>query len=170
MRHVLARWNLLSDAEAVDAILPCCGSVAWARGIVARRPLPDEMTLIAASDEIWRNLAEPDWLEAFRSHPRIGESRAPAIVTHQSTIWSEREQRRVAEASESAKVALVEANLEYERRFKRIFIVCAASKSPEEILVILHRRLQNDDATELREAAEQQREITRLRLKKWLQE
>jgi 2-oxo-4-hydroxy-4-carboxy-5-ureidoimidazoline decarboxylase len=170
MSHVLARWNLLSDAEAVDEILPCCGSIAWARGMVARRPLQEETTLLAASVEIWRHLAEQDWLEAFRCHPRIGESRAPAIASHQSAAWSEGEQRKVAEAGESAKVALAEANLEYERRFKRIFIVCAAGRSPEEILAILHRRLENDDATELREAAEQQREITQVRLKKWLQE
>jgi 2-oxo-4-hydroxy-4-carboxy-5-ureidoimidazoline decarboxylase len=169
MSHILARWNLLSDAEAVDEILPCCGSKAWASGMAARRPLQEETTLLAASDEIWRNLTEHDWLEAFGSHPRIGESRAPAMASSQSLAWSEGEQRRVAEAGESATVALAEANLEYERRFKRIFIVCAAGKSPEEILAILQRRLENDDATELREAAEQQRRITHLRLKKWLQ-
>jgi 2-oxo-4-hydroxy-4-carboxy--5-ureidoimidazoline (OHCU) decarboxylase len=36
------------------------------------------------------------------------------------------------------------------------------------MLQILDRRLQNDAATELREAAEQQRQITHIRLKKWL--
>jgi len=37
-----------------------------------------------------------------------------------------------------------------------------------EMLDILGRRLHNDEATELREAAEEQRKITNLRLKKWL--
>jgi len=37
------------------------------------------------------------------------------------------------------------------------------------MLDILHRRLGNDDATELRTAAEEQRKITNLRLRKWLQ-
>jgi 2-oxo-4-hydroxy-4-carboxy-5-ureidoimidazoline decarboxylase len=37
------------------------------------------------------------------------------------------------------------------------------------MLVILRQRMQNDAATELREAAEQQRLITQLRLRKWLQ-
>ena len=46
--------------------------------------------------------------------------------------------------------------------------MCATGKSAPEILEILRRRLQNDEHTELREAAEQQRQITRIRLKKWL--
>jgi len=36
------------------------------------------------------------------------------------------------------------------------------------MLLILQHRLSNDPATELREAAEQQRQITQLRLRKWL--
>jgi len=64
---------------------------------------------------------------------------------------------------------LSEANREYEKRFDRIFIVCATGKSAGEMLEILQRRLRNDEATELHEAAEQQRQITQIRLKKWLQ-
>lgn len=175
MSDVLARWNYLPVSAAMNEILPCCGSHAWAEEIVARRPLPDEATLLAASDEIWRSLAEFDWLEAFRSHPRIGESsigesRAPTAASHQSVAWSTQEQRKVADAGDSAKVALADANREYERRFNRIFIVCATGKSTEQILALLHRRLENDEATELCEAAEQQRQITQIRLRKWLQE
>ena len=66
------------------------------------------------------------------------------------------------------KIALAAANREYERRFNRIFIVCAAGKSAAEILEILQRRLFNDTETDLHEAAEQQRQITEIRLKKWL--
>ena len=66
------------------------------------------------------------------------------------------------------KIALAEANREYEQRFGHIFIVCATGKSAPEILEILRRRLRNDEHTELREAAEQQRQITHIRLTKWL--
>jgi 2-oxo-4-hydroxy-4-carboxy-5-ureidoimidazoline decarboxylase len=68
------------------------------------------------------------------------------------------------------KIALAEANREYERRFGRIFIVCAAGKRGGEVLEILRRRLLNDCPTELREAAEQQRQIAQIRLKRWLAE
>jgi len=169
MNDVLARWNFLPVGTAVNEILPCCGSRAWADGMVARRPLPDEVALLAASDEIWRSLSESDWLEAFRSHPRIGESRAPKVAMPQSAAWSEQEQRNVADGGDSTKIALAEGNREYERRFDRIFIVCATGKPPAEILKILRRRLENDEHTELQEAAEQQRQITQIRLRKWLQ-
>jgi len=174
---VLTRWNFLPITAAADEILPCCGSRALADAMAGRRPLPDEATLMAASDEIWRGLAASDWLEAFRSHPRIGESRTddsrpPQAASPRSAVWSNwsnDEQRNVANASDSAKSALGEANREYERRFNRIFIVCATGKSPDEILKILRRRLNNDEAAELQEAAEQQRQITQIRLRKWLQ-
>jgi 2-oxo-4-hydroxy-4-carboxy-5-ureidoimidazoline decarboxylase len=75
----------------------------------------------------------------------------------------------VADADAAVKAALAVANLEYEQRFNHIFIVCASGKSASEILDILRRRLNNDAETELHEAAEQQRQITEIRLRKWLQ-
>jgi 2-oxo-4-hydroxy-4-carboxy-5-ureidoimidazoline decarboxylase len=133
-----------------------------------RRPL-DEESLLTVSDEIWRGLPEADWQEAFRSHPRIGETKAPKDASQQSAAWSGQEQRKVADADDTAKLALAEANREYEQTFGRIFIVCATGKSPEEILTLLRQKLENNPETELREAAEQQRQITQLRLRKWLQ-
>jgi 2-oxo-4-hydroxy-4-carboxy-5-ureidoimidazoline decarboxylase len=170
---VLGRWNLLPADDAAAAILPCCGSKGWARGMVARRPLADEDALLAASNETWRSLAPSDWMEAFHSHPRIGQSRAPEppspqSPSTQSVAWSAQEQRDVADADDAVKMALAAANREYERRFNRIFIVCATGKSAPEILDILQQRLNNDTETELHEAADQQRQITEIRLKKWL--
>ena len=166
MNAVLTHWNQLSGNEAENEILPCCGSTAWAARMAKRRPLDNEAALLAASDEIWRSISETDWLQAFRSHPRIGES-----VTQASTgksAWPAQEQQKVADAADAVKIALAEGNREYERRFHQIFIVCATGKTAPEILAILRRRLRNDAATELREAAEQQRLITQIRLKKWL--
>ena len=108
-------------------------------------------------------------MEAFASHPRIGESRAPQSASARSAAWSTQEQRTAAAADDIVKIELAEANREYERRFGRTFIVCATGKSGPEILRILRERLQNDESKELREAAEQQRQITQIRLRKWLQ-
>ena len=87
----------------------------------------------------------------------------------QFSAWAMQEQKEVADAGDAVKIALAEENREYEHKFGRIFIVCATGKSAAELLEILRRRLQNDVGTELYEAAEQQRQITRIRLKKWLQ-
>lgn len=168
MSDVLVRWNGLSLGKAVEEILPCCGSKAWAHQMAARRPISNEAALLVACDEVWKNVLESDWMEAFRSHPRIGESRAPAASPARSASWSGEEQHRVTTAGEDVKAALAEGNRTYEQRFNRIFIVCAAGKSAPEILELLQRRLRNDEGTELLEAAEQQRQIAHIRLKKWL--
>jgi 2-oxo-4-hydroxy-4-carboxy-5-ureidoimidazoline decarboxylase len=168
MSDVLARWNALRPEEAVEQILACCGSAGWAREMAARRPIRDEAALLAACDQAWNSLTEADWLEAFRSHPRIGETHSAAAAPARSTTWSGEEQRRVGSSSEEVKAALAEGNRSYEQRFHRIFIICASGKSAPEILEALRRRLRNDDAAELHESAEQQRQIARLRLKKWL--
>jgi 2-oxo-4-hydroxy-4-carboxy-5-ureidoimidazoline decarboxylase len=181
---VLERWNFLPIAAAANEILPCCGSRAWAEGMAKRRPLPNEARLLTASDEVWQSLTESDLLEAFRSHPRIGESGiseagiggsrigespSPKAALVRSAAWSEQEQRDVAGANDAVRIALAEGNRVYERKFDRIFIVCATGKTPTEILRILQRRIENDAQTELRESAEQQRQITQIRLRKWLQ-
>ena len=66
------------------------------------------------------------------------------------------------------KIVFKWGNREYEQKFGRIFIVCATGRSAGEILEILRRRLHNDEATELRQAAEEQRKIMHIRLKKWI--
>ena len=174
-KNTLQRWNLLPIDEAAKEILPCCGSKTWAERMASRRPLADEAALFAASNETWRSLPRSDWMEAFQSHPRIGESRpseppAAEAQSVRSVAWSTQEQRDVTDANTAVKRALADANREYERRFNRIFIVCATGKSAAEILEILRRRLENNPETELLEAADQQRQITEIRLRKWLQE
>jgi len=166
---LLAHWNNLPPNEALQAIQPCFGSTAWSRSMVARRPFADEAALLIASNESWRSLTRSDWMEAFRTHPRIGESKAQQPQAAQSVEWSAQEQRSVADSDAAVKMALADANQEYEQRFNRVFIVCATGKSAAEILTILRRRLNSDPETELQEAAEQQRQITEIRLKKWLQ-
>jgi 2-oxo-4-hydroxy-4-carboxy-5-ureidoimidazoline decarboxylase len=166
--EILARWNELPQEEAAREILPCCGSETWAADMASRRPIQDELSLMETSDAIWRGLPESEWLEAFRSHPRIGESRAEADSVAQSWAWSEQEQQKAASADEAMKLALKWGNREYEQKFGRIFIVCATGKSAAEILEILRRRLHNDEATELQQAAEEQRKIMHIRLNKWI--
>jgi 2-oxo-4-hydroxy-4-carboxy-5-ureidoimidazoline decarboxylase len=168
MSEVLARWNDLPLKEAAEEILPCCVSKAWAEKMAAQRPIADEIALLAACDTACESLAESDWLEAFRSHPRIGERSASAPTSARSAAWSGEEQRKVEMESDDVKMKMAEDNRTYEERFGRTFIICATEKSAPEILEQMRRRLRNDHWTELCEAAEQQRQIARLRLKKWL--
>jgi 2-oxo-4-hydroxy-4-carboxy-5-ureidoimidazoline decarboxylase len=169
MNKVLARWNSLDPATAAREVLPCCGSKAWAVALASQRPIADEPSLIEASSAVWLGLPEEAWLEAFDTHPRIGQKNAQNHTTEESLRWSAQEQRTALREGDAIKLALEEANQRYEQKFGRIFIVCAAGKTSAEILAILQARMKNDAATELHEAAEQQRQITQLRLHRWLE-
>jgi 2-oxo-4-hydroxy-4-carboxy-5-ureidoimidazoline decarboxylase len=163
---ILASWNDLDMPAAAAAILPCNGSQAWANRLAALRPFQTVFDLTCTADMVWRALPAADWQQAFDSHPRIGEHHAKA-ATAASLALSAAEQS-AAHLTTETEAALAAANLAYEKKFGRIFIVCAAGKSAAHILALLQERLANDPATELREAAEQQRQITQIRLRKWL--
>jgi len=166
MNSTLATWNALDPAAAAQAILPCNGSLAWAEGVSALRPLHNIEQLCAASDKVWLALSHKAWQHAFDSHPRIGESHAKAASAESLALSATEQSAANPDAETQAQLAA--ANREYEAKFGRIFIVCASGKSAAEMLSILRARLRNDPVTELHEAAEQQRQITQLRLRKWL--
>lgn len=138
--------------------------------MVARRPFGSVTALLAAADEVWADTEAGDWNEAFSHHPRIGESRAAPAESSRAAQWSAGEQSRVSTASADVQEALADLNRAYEERFGRIYIVCASGRSAEELLAVARQRLDNEPDTELRIAAEEQRKITVLRLRKLLGE
>ncbi|MGA2050006.1 MAG: 2-oxo-4-hydroxy-4-carboxy-5-ureidoimidazoline decarboxylase [Terracidiphilus sp.] len=167
MNSILSAWNKADEEAALDAMLACCGARRWATAMLALRPIANIVDLSAAADRIWSTMEEPDWMEAFACHPRIGERNA-VQASRKSAAWSQQEQLSAGNAAERVLEELAAGNLLYEQRFGFTYIVCATGRSAEEMLAILNRRLDNDRADELREAAEQQRQITQIRLGKWL--
>ena len=162
----VARLDTLTQAEAEAELLACCGSPAWAAKMAALRPFGDMSRALAAADAIWAGLDETGWLEAFRAHPRIGEARAEKEQSALARQWSHEEQATSGPTSGAVTAALAAGNRAYDEKFGHIYIVCATGKMPSEMLAILTERLDNDAATELGVAAEEQRKITRIRLEK----
>lgn len=158
-REVAAYLNGLDDAAVRTAFTRCCAASRWVDGMLARRPFADDAAVFAAADEIWRTLSPADWREAFAAHPRIGERAAAGA-------WSRREQAGMETASAEIARRLADGNRRYEERFGHVFLICATGRSAEEMLAALERRLTNDPATELQEAATEHAAITRLRLAK----
>jgi 2-oxo-4-hydroxy-4-carboxy-5-ureidoimidazoline decarboxylase len=169
MNATLTAWNAADEATAFDAMIACCGSKRWARAMVALRPVSSVEMLSEEADRVWSRMEEPDWMEAFACHPRIGERKAAHAVA-QSAAWSAQEQSSTTQAAELVMAELAAGNALYEERHGFTYIVCATGKSAEEMLSILNRRLAGSRDAELREAAEQQRQITQIRLGKWLVE
>jgi len=160
--------NALPTEQAAKELLQCCGSKRWAAEMVTRRPYASLETLLASANDIWWSLQPTDWLEAFRSHPKIGEKKAAESVSEQSRRWSGQEQSGVIDVARETVESLTTLNQAYEQKFSFIFIICATGKSSEAMLSALRERLENDPATELPIAAAEQNKITELRLKKLL--
>jgi allantoicase len=155
-RHdaVLQRVNTLFRP---NDLLKVCGSLRWTEGFANARPFASWDALLEHATSTWASLEEEDWLEAFAAHPRIGE-RKPG--------WASQEQSGTSGASEETMRALAEGNRAYEEKFGFVYLVCATGKSADEMLANLRMRLDNDRAAEVRNAAEEQRKITELRLEK----
>lgn len=170
MKESFERLNSLSPEEAESELLKCCGSTIWARRMCEERPFHDLEELLAKADAEWWSLEEEDWLEAFSRHPKIGEKKSERIQATEAQSWSEEEQAGTRSADEETRRELGLLNQEYAEKFGFIYIVCATGKSADEMLSLLKERLQNDGEREIRAAAEEQRRITHLRLKKLLEQ
>jgi OHCU decarboxylase len=166
----LERLNSSTPEDCISDLVKCCGSRTWATRMIAERPFSSLADLNDAAERIWWSLSVDDWLEAFRSHPKIGEKKAETSTGAAAQKWSEQEQASVAVASAKTLGSLAELNAEYYSRFGFIFIVCASGKSSDEMLSLLRARLENDREKELHIAAAEQAKITGLRLEKLLRQ
>ena len=161
--------NSITSEQAEAEFLKCCGSRRWAAKMTAERPFENLEEMVTAADRIWWALESADWLEAFDSHPKIGEKKAAASVARESLSWSEKEQSGTRDSTQQTMEELAELNRKYQEKFGFIYIVCATGKSAEEMLAILRERLNNKAATELHNAAQEQAKITTLRLNKLIE-
>ncbi len=159
--------NAASDSEAKDMLVRCCGASRWVDGMLSRRPFNDDEALFRVANDVWATMRDADVLEALEHHPRIGANLDELRKKYASTAsWALGEQSGAVSADEVTLTALRDGNVEYEKRFGHIFVVCATGKTAAQMLELLRARLPNDAATELRIAAAEQAKITRIRLEK----
>ncbi|WP_431957779.1 2-oxo-4-hydroxy-4-carboxy-5-ureidoimidazoline decarboxylase [Nocardia lijiangensis] len=155
-------FNALSEAAATEALLACCASPAWARGVLAERPYSSVERLFGTADNVLAALSEGDIDRALAGHPRIGDRTDSAA--------SAREQSRVVDATDAVRAALAEGNRAYERRFGHLYLVCATGRSGAELLDLLTTRLHNEPATERAVMRTELAKINRIRLRRLLEE
>ncbi|MBX3131374.1 MAG: allantoicase [Polyangiaceae bacterium] len=157
--------DVMPEGRARRDLLACCGSARWAEAMLASRPFRTFEALSSRASDVWRGLSADDWLEAFRAHPRIGEQREGQDA---HARWSRSEQARASTAAPEVREELARVNAEYEAKHGFVFLICAAGKSAEEMLAAAKQRLGSSREGELGVAAEQQRQITELRLRRLL--
>lgn len=165
------KFNELSKEEAVKAFYLCCSSTVWANNMASCLPFKSDEDLIAQADRLWNACKLADFMEAFSHHPRIGGDIESLRKKYQSTAeWASQEQGGVAGASEQVLQELNQGNIDYEKKFGFVFLICATGKSATEMLEALKKRLTNTKDQEILNAKIEQGKITHIRLKKLLGE
>jgi OHCU decarboxylase len=159
------RLTALNDCAPETAYVQfqrCCGSSKWAEQMTQLRPFLTLEQIESAANQVWARCSKQDWREALAAHLRIGQQC--------NSRWSKDEQSGFNRASPLLQDEFARTSRRYEAKFGYIFIICATGKTLREMLVNMKHRLGNDAEMELHIAAEQQRLITILRLKKLLSE
>ncbi len=160
--------NHLPKEQLKEELFKCCGSTTWVNKMLEVFPVEDYVDLMEDAEDKWYECSEADWREAFTHHPKIGDINSLKKKFASTAQWASGEQEGVNAASEEVLKQLSEGNQQYEQKFGYIFIVCATGKSAEEMLILLQERLTNDASEEIKIAADQQMQITRIRLDKLL--
>lgn len=164
----LAEFNALPTAEAERHLKDCNASQRWAAQLAAARPFGDVSAWKNAAGKIWQTLGEADYLQAFEAHPMIGDVDSLRKKYASTKAMASGEQSGAAGADEAVLAELAKLNTAYLEKFGFIFIVFATGKSAAEMLAILKSRIDNDRATEIRNAAAEQLKISLLRIDKLL--
>ena len=164
----IAAFDHLPLEEKKTLLFQCCGSMAWVSKMIAMPPVEDLIDLFEDAEEKWYECTEADWKEAFGHHPKIGDIDA---LRRKFAVdqFAGGEQSSISGATEETLKLLAKGNKDYEEKFGYIFIVCATGKPADEMLHLLHSRLPNEPAKEIKIAMQEQNKITRLRLQKLLE-
>jgi len=160
--------NELPPQAARQALLECCSAPGWAEDMAAGRPYASAAAAVTRSGAIVAALTDAELGEALAGHPRIGERSGPGHGTSRAARWSRQEQSGVEAGDRTISEALAEGNLDYERRFGHIYLVCASGRTGKELLAVLRARLQNDPDHEWQVVRTELQKITALRLQRLL--
>ncbi|GAA0589579.1 2-oxo-4-hydroxy-4-carboxy-5-ureidoimidazoline decarboxylase [Kutzneria viridogrisea] len=155
--------NSAPEPDLAERLTTCLAVPRWVREVLAGRPYADEQAVLVTAERAAAELTDEELTTALAGHPRIGERAASGDL---GAAWSRSEQSGV---DGSAAEEFVVANEVYERRFGRIYLVCAAGRSGPELLADLRSRLDNDPVTELAVTKDELRKIALLRLRKVLE-
>jgi 2-oxo-4-hydroxy-4-carboxy-5-ureidoimidazoline decarboxylase len=165
---LLTQFNELPVEAAHAALLACCSSPLWADRMTGGRPFATYQDAISLSAEVISAMTAADLSTALAGHPRIGASPDSPEWPDRSAAWSRQEQALVSTADGGTSRELAEANLEYERQFGHIYLVCASGRTGPELLALLRTRLRNDTATEWQVVRSELRQINEIRLRQLL--
>jgi len=113
---MVSELNELSRADCIEAFKRCCGAMTWCKKLTERRPFDGFESLTNFAEQVFDELTENDWLEAFTCHPKIGDVNSLRMKFAGNKDWSAGEQSGVNAADENTIQSLANENVAYELR------------------------------------------------------
>ena len=165
----LQRWNDLTKEDRREAASGWCGTSRFAETLAGHRHFASIEEAHQIADRCLDAFADSDWLEAFASHPRLGDLKSLQMKFAGNRQWSADEQSGTESADPNLLRRLADLNEDYFRRFGHIFILNATGVTANQMVDAIGQRLGNSPRDERRVAAEHQRQITHLRIDKFFQ-
>jgi len=162
----LEEFNTLPPEELRKQLFNCCASVTWVEHMATLAPFTGLDHLLNMAERCWHKCSEGDWLDAFSSHPRLGDIKSLREKFQNTAEMAEEEQAGAVGASPEVLEELALGNEAYEKKFGFIYILNATGKTAKVMLSILRIRLNNDLDTEKIMAMVEQNKITKIRLGK----
>ncbi|WP_159803012.1 2-oxo-4-hydroxy-4-carboxy-5-ureidoimidazoline decarboxylase [Arthrobacter zhaoguopingii] len=156
----LADFNAAPVTDAAEVLRLCLDIPRWIDEIVVARPFKSISALTSFAAAAAPDFSDDELDAALAHHPRIGE---PPAGSSAEAGLSRQEQSGLGGSGDTAG-RIAAGNREYEEKFGRVFLIRAAGRSPEHILVALQERLRHTPQEERPVVAGQLREIALFRL------
>jgi 2-oxo-4-hydroxy-4-carboxy-5-ureidoimidazoline decarboxylase len=150
---------LNKELNPSEFFIQCCATSEFSDAMMASLPFKDLASALTASDAASGSLTQQGLNDALDGHPRIGDQNA-------HSTWSIQEQSAIDVNARNLLADLRRANVDYEKTFDHVFLICATGKGGEFMLSECKRRLGNDAKSEELETREQLRLINRIRVEK----
>lgn len=142
----LARFNALPLPAAIEKLLACCSSQAWAERMASGRPYFSARDAARQSGAIVARLTEADLKAALEGHTRCGSARPDTDTDG----------------------VLADGTREYEHLFGHMYLASVAGRSSAQQLALLRARLRNRPQAEWHAVRTELQKINEIRLRAML--
>ena len=135
-------FNVMPVDTLQQQLLIICNSVQWSTAVTQQRPYHTLPALVHTATNIWYQLGESAWRDAFNGHGTLGKKIAE-------------QKEAMSDASNDVVAALTASNAQYESIHGHKCITFAAGKDSQHLLEEVVNRTGNSLVEELRRCAEQ---------------
>src|SRR5687767_10967884 len=98
----IAEFDHLPEQKKRELLEHCCGSSAWVNKMLTAFPVEDLVEFLDVAEEKWNECTQPEQMEAFEHHPKIGDIHSLKEKFAGTAEWAKGEQSGINNTNEDA--------------------------------------------------------------------